>query len=281
MLVTTLRFFAIAAAALFVTLDVNPVIARAPQETSDPGAGLKGGSFPEQAARPTLKGAEGLKLRTTNALAKTEKTKSTKGTKKTAKTAESEATEDSGDASSDDDVDDDVDDNVDDDDDTTAESNDRAAENCIDDPSPRPVRKDDDDKATRYRFNMKYADAHCVDEDDNRYQYGQYDEVTEFSDCADKCVYDGSLDLLASLVGYDWDCTHDKCRCLYDKGALGDQNSKDLEEQFAKINEDYDGEGSVSGGKDKKGWYCAKLAQAEEETAEIAVEVSRRRGLRA
>jgi len=125
-----------------------------------------------------------------------------------------------------------------------------------------------------------------VDADDNRYQYGQYSnkteysELEEFSGCADLCVYEGDQELLDSLVGFEYHCTHEKCRCLYDEGALGDQDSEDLDEQFDEVNEDYDGEGPVNKDEDKEkeGWYCAHLVQAGEEDAVVQVS---RRGLRA
>jgi len=154
---------------------------------------------------------------------------------------------------------------------------------CIDDASPRPYRKEADG---RYKFNMKYENSHCVDGDDNRYQYGKIDGVGSFSSCAEKCVQKESTELLAELVGFEWKCTgnsksRDECLCLYNKGALGDQDVEEINKVFSLTDEDYEGEGSIEGGEDgKKYFYCAKLVQAEEDDVQSEVRVSRR-GLRA
>jgi len=160
----------------------------------------------------------------------------------------------------------------DDDDSSPPKSADRDSDSCIDDAEPRPYRKG----PGRFRFKITADDAVCVDGDDHKFQYGQINEVEEFSECAEKCVMDGNEELLAELVGYDWHCMHSICRCLYNKGALGDQDTDDEVERFVKVNEEHSGDGKVEDGMEKDGWYCAHLSQNEEVWGGVTATTSRR-----
>jgi len=103
------------------------------------------------------------------------------------------------------------------------------------------------------------SNARCVDKNRNLYEYGQFDRVKEFSDCAEACVNDVRSKLLDNFRGYDWDCSNRKCRCLYDKGTLDSRNSG----RFDRTNRNESGRGSVEGTEKKSDYYCAKLAGAE------------------
>lgn len=131
----------------------------------------------------------------------------------------------------------------------------RDSRDCVDDESPRPVRSG----IGRFRFNLQDSNAQCVDSDNRRYEYGQFDSVREFSDCAEACVKDVRSELLDSFRGFDWNCSKRECRCLYDRGTLSNRNSG----RFDRTNRDERGRGSIEGTSDERDMYCGKLAGAE------------------
>eukprot|EP00571_Detonula_confervacea_P010486 CAMPEP_0172305220 /NCGR_PEP_ID=MMETSP1058-20130122/6552_1 /TAXON_ID=83371 /ORGANISM="Detonula confervacea, Strain CCMP 353" /LENGTH=228 /DNA_ID=CAMNT_0013016749 /DNA_START=93 /DNA_END=779 /DNA_ORIENTATION=- len=130
----------------------------------------------------------------------------------------------------------------------------RPTSECVDDDSPRPVRN-----GVRYRFKLQKSNAQCVDTRDNLYEYGQFDKIREFSDCADACVEDVHPHLLDFFRGYDWDCKNQKCRCLYDKGTLDSRNSA----RFDRTNRVERGRGPIEGTTKKDSYYCARLSGTE------------------
>jgi len=136
-----------------------------------------------------------------------------------------------------------------------SKSSSRDNRSCVDDESPRPHHSD----KGRFRFNLVKSNTRCVDRRSNLYEYGQFDKVKEFSDCAEACVNDVRSSLLESFRGYDWDCKRELCRCLYDRGALDSRNS----DRFDRTNRSNSGDGSIEGTEDSRDYYCAKLAGAE------------------
>merc|ERR1711983_160662 len=42
----------------------------------------------------------------------------------------------------------------------------------------------------KYKIELEEEDAKCTDKDDRTYQYGQFEDVKTFSECAEKCVED-------------------------------------------------------------------------------------------
>mmetsp|Transcript_33045 Transcript_33045/g.60940 ORF Transcript_33045/g.60940 Transcript_33045/m.60940 type:complete len:301 (+) Transcript_33045:2-904(+) len=135
----------------------------------------------------------------------------------------------------------------------TSSSNSRdGRDDCVDDESPRPVRSG----YGRFRFNLMGSNAQCVDKNEDLYEWGQFDKIEEFSDCADACVRDVRSELLDSFRGYDWDCRDEKCRCLYDKGTLDSRNGG----RFDRTNRNEYGKGKIEGTTKKTDYYCAKLA---------------------
>lgn len=128
------------------------------------------------------------------------------------------------------------------------------------------------------------SNAKCVDRRDHLYEFGQFDDVREFSHCADKCVKDVRSSLLDSFRGYDWNCKNERCRCLYDEGTLDSRNSGN----FDRTNRNERGAGSIEGTTRSDNYFCAKLAGAEfvgnadDNAAEYSdYEISRGRKLRA
>jgi len=141
----------------------------------------------------------------------------------------------------------------------TSSSNSRdGRDDCVDKENPRPVRS-----GQRFRFKLQGSNAQCVDKNDDLYEWGQFDKIKEFSDCADACVEGVRSELLDSLRGYDWNCYDEKCRCLYDKGTLESSDGKD----FDRTNRNEYGKGTIEGTTKNTDYYCAKLAGTEFDVA--------------
>lgn len=115
----------------------------------------------------------------------------------------------------------------------------------------------DDKKPKKDGYEFEYVDkGKCVDKHDKTYEYGQFDDVKDFSKCAKKCVGGDLSDrLVDELKGFDWNCDNQKCHCLFNEGTL---KSKD-EDTFDRVVRDKDGKGKVEDTKDADDWYCAKL----------------------
>jgi len=124
-----------------------------------------------------------------------------------------------------------------------------------------------------YEFKVFKNDAKCRDADDNKYEYGGFDDIKKFSKCAEACVKDGDKAYLDDLKGYEWDCEKNKCKCLYEKGTLKKTGDYDFD------NTDYEGKGSIKKSKKSSGWVCAKGGIVAKKGNDV--ETSRRRGLRA
>lgn len=130
---------------------------------------------------------------------------------------------------------------------------------CVPDDRPRPVRG-----GQRFRFNLVKANAQCVDGDDQLYEYGQFNNVYDFTECANVCVKKVSSELIdsGSFQGIDFDCRRNECRCLYDAGTLDRRNSR----RFERTNRNEYGYGSIDGARidrSSRDIYCGKLAGAE------------------
>merc|ERR1711902_247948 len=124
-----------------------------------------------------------------------------------------------------------------------------------------------------YKIELKKEDAKCTDKDDNTYQYGQFEDVKTFSECAEKCVEDVKKEMLDSFRGIDFKCDDKKCNCLYDEDALDDGGSKSRD-KYDKTSRDQDGDGKIKNTKKDDGTFCGKLKSsssvdfAEDEVAE-------------
>ena len=138
---------------------------------------------------------------------------------------------------------------------STKSSKNSKTSRCVDDERPR-ARRD----GQRYRFRLVRSDGKCVDKDGRPEEYGQFRDVEDFSDCADKCVKDVRSSVLDSFRGYDYDCDRRRCNCLYDRGALDRRRNRD---RFDRTSRGDRGRGSIEYAKKEKGYYCAKLSGAE------------------
>ena len=156
--------------------------------------------------------------------------------------------------------------------DTTDSSKDRdSSSGCkIDEKKPSKSRAD-----KKYYFEIYKKDALCLDKDKEKYEYGQYDDVSKFSSCAKKCVEKGPSTILKKLQGYNWNCRTKKCRCLYDEGTL--KSKYDFDEYKTS---DRDGKGSVKKTSKADNWNCAKLDKVSADLAMGHDAKVSRRGLR-
>jgi len=103
--------------------------------------------------------------------------------------------------------------------------------------------------------------AECVDSRDQLYEYGQFVDTLDFSECADLCVNSvpSNLAFSSSFRGFDFECASATCNCLYDAGTLDSKNSN----SFSRINKSPTGRGSISGTTPRSSAYCGKLVGAE------------------
>ena len=90
---------------------------------------------------------------------------------------------------------------------------------------------------------------------------GQWDNVFNFSECAN--AKDLRYELIDSVRfwGVDFDCRFNECRCLYDQGTLDRRNSRGFDRT---VHNEY-GYGSTNGAKrnrSSRDFYCGKLAGA-------------------
>ena len=78
-------------------------------------------------------------------------------------------------------------------------------------------------------------------------------------DCADLCVNDVNDYLASELLGFDYDCRYETCRCLYSRGTL----DKNRNYNFQRTNTRLPGEGSIETTRSKDEFFCFKLVGAE------------------
>lgn len=136
---------------------------------------------------------------------------------------------------------------------------------CVGNERPRP-RRTDADKA-RYRFNLSGSNKQCTDLSGNLYQYGQFNNIKSFEDCADKCVTGVPLSLAndrESFRGIDFDCGRSQCRCLYDRNTLGRRNSNVFDRTNTSRGDRGYGSIDRSGGRQASNFYCGTLVDSME-----------------
>jgi len=131
----------------------------------------------------------------------------------------------------------------------------RVANQCVDEQMPNFVQDE-----TRYMFELVRSNAICVDNNGNSYDWGQVNQVSEFSGCAATCVEETRS---RKLRGYDWDCETKTCRCLYERDTWNMRNI----DRFDSTNHSEDGEGPIKEGSikeaiEKDGSYCGRLVSA-------------------
>lgn len=133
---------------------------------------------------------------------------------------------------------------------------------CVPDERPRPVRS-----GTRYRFTLQGRNSISVDKNGNLYEYGQFNNIEHSNKCSDACVHDVTDDLASKLLGFDFGCSDQVCRCLYTSGTINSQNKG----YFDSYNTNFVGKGSISGTLKKNTFYAFKLVGAEEDQASVSI----------
>ena len=76
----------------------------------------------------------------------------------------------------------------------------------------------------RYPFRLVERNAICVDPYNLPYQFGAFDVVSDATECAEMCVNYADVDLQSKLRGFNYLCSSQECRCLYDRDSLTGYN---------------------------------------------------------
>ena len=129
--------------------------------------------------------------------------------------------------------------------------------------SPRVVRN-----GQRFRFNLRGENEQCVDRHGQLYQWGQFNQVRSFGDCATACVnfVPSNLVFNNSFRGIEYIRGRNQCRCLYDRGFLN-RSVRRLPGRFNRANTNERGVGSIdrNRGRFNRNYFCGTLAGAEDE----------------
>ncbi|KAL3827238.1 hypothetical protein ACHAXA_004713 [Cyclostephanos tholiformis] len=127
---------------------------------------------------------------------------------------------------------------------------------------PRPVRD-----GARYRFNVQ-KNVECRDVNNLSYEWGEFTNVNDTTECAEKCVNTAPETLVigGAFRGFEFVCSTKQCRCLYDAGTLSTRSSRG----FNRSKTNQGGKGSITNFPPRTDHYCAKLVGAE--LLEIAIE---------
>ncbi len=113
-----------------------------------------------------------------------------------------------------------------------------------------------DGKEFLFKWNETYGS--CVDYDGRLYEYGEFDDVASFTDCAEACLQDVDEKFTKTKVlrGIDYVCESEKdgnyyyegkCRCLYESGTLGKNSRAVKKTHFDEIGFAGEGVGPVNG----------------------------------
>lgn len=135
-------------------------------------------------------------------------------------------------------------------------------------PSPQPAKctRTRNGRETFFRggrrFDLRLVRTHaqCTDRSHNLYQWGQFNGVRTFEDCASRCVNRPSQSVVNSnsFRGIDFDCDTQQCRCLYDRGFLSTRSNR---RRFARTNRRERGSGRIAGGRTNNGnfFLCGRI----------------------
>src|SRR5210317_1106772 len=115
----------------------------------------------------------------------------------------------------------------------------------------------------RFRFNLAGSNQQCVDRHHELYQWGQFNHVHSFEDCANVCVnhVPSNLAFNNSFRGIEYLCETSQCRCLYDRGFLN-RSIRRLPGRFNRANTRERGVGSIqrNRGRFNRNYFCGTLA---------------------
>ena len=113
-----------------------------------------------------------------------------------------------------------------------------------------------DGKIFYFRWNETYGS--CIDWNQSIYEFGEFDAVDSFADCANACLRDVDVKLTKSTVlrGIDYVCESEdggryyyegKCRCLYERGTIESDAKAVKKSVFDETSEIGVGTGPVEG----------------------------------
>ncbi|KAL7544297.1 hypothetical protein ACHAWF_007681 [Thalassiosira exigua] len=148
-------------------------------------------------------------------------------------------------------------------------------------PSPQPAKctRTRNGRETFFRSGRRFdlqlvrTHAQCTDRSNNLYQWGQFNGVQTFEDCASRCVNrpSSSVATSSSFRGIDFDCDAQQCRCLYDRGFL---NTRGNRRRFTRTNRRERGSGHVAGGRtnNRNFFLCGRITSRRTRADESMVE---------
>jgi len=152
---------------------------------------------------------------------------------------------------------------------------------CVGDPSPNSITRSGSNNGNGSRFAFRLLNKgheQCTDEVGEVYQWGRFNNIRSFEDCAVTCVKESPIELINDGVfrGFDFDCKKSQCMCLFDEGEL-DRLSNNKRSVFRGTDREGRGYDSIdrNRGLYAKDVYCGTLVGfMEEEEADF--ETSRR-----
>jgi len=95
---------------------------------------------------------------------------------------------------------------------------------CVGDPSPSITRSGSNNgNGSRFAFRLlNKGHEQCIDSLGRVYQWGRFNNIRSFEDCAEVCVKESPIELINDGVfrGFNFDCEKSQCMCLFDEGEL-------------------------------------------------------------
>jgi len=152
---------------------------------------------------------------------------------------------------------------------------------CVGDPEPNAITRKGSDNGNGSRFAFRLlnnGNEMCTSEVGEVYQWGKFNNIRSFEDCAVTCVEESPLQLINDGVfrGFNFDCKKKQCMCLFDEGGLDRLTGR---ERSVFRGTDRKGRGYDSidrnRGKYARDIFCGSLVGFMEEEAEVVLQTDR------
>lgn len=149
---------------------------------------------------------------------------------------------------------------------------------CVGNPRPGGIRRSggsNNGNGPNFRFNLlNDGNEQCTDRGGRTYSFGTFNNIRSFEDCADKCVQDSPIDLINDGVfrGFDFNCRHNQCNCLFDAREFNIIPQRDLVRSvFRTTNQRGRGNDGIdrNRGRSANDIYCGTLVGFNMEDAEL------------
>ena len=153
---------------------------------------------------------------------------------------------------------------------------------CVGDPEPNAITRKGSDNGNGSRFAFRLlndGNEMCTDDAGDVYQWGRFNNIRSFEDCAVTCVEESPLQLINDGVfrGFNFDCKKKQCMCLFDEGELDSLTGR--ERSVFRGGTDRKGRGYDSidrnRGKYERDIFCGSLVGFMEEEVEVVLQTDR------